>query len=297
MSCKSNERRALRVALTFFVTVLQVQATSECRESYYDFGVYPGECPSGAPEGAACTLTCIDGYEYASGNFTQTCQADGLWGPGLECKPIGGCPPIHSNYTTLPASNYDEWSHNHASYTDACDYGDDIYGIPWTYVSGDITRFCENGTWTGEPVGCRPRDGICPPIRSNYTSTQRWDFYSFNGTQFEDNCGSLEWVSGLGFWLCDEGTWTPVDGGPLVCESPKQPKGGLSGGELAIIIIAAVIFSGALIAIGGWCGSRRSSQKKSESSRSMNAISRPPHRAEHDLSHKSRANRVQPAEV
>lgn len=113
-------------------------------------GAVQKTCPEGV-EGDVCTFACPAG-STSNGYEERTCSGGAWGGAELTCAPKV-CPPIY-----VPNGGTGS---NCLSKTEGqtCTLGCDAQHT----LSGDPTRTCTDGAWTGTPVTCNA-DGRCPEV-------------------------------------------------------------------------------------------------------------------------------------
>lgn len=156
---------------------------------------------------STATYSCITGYG-PSGSTTRTCQANGTWSGTAPTCVIANCPALPNpsgGSVSAPLLTYG------ATATYGCNAGYDLVGA--------TMRTCQaNGTWSGAPPTCSPKDCGAPPKPTNGNATYTTTVYM---SQAMYSCSSGYMLSGATTRSCQsDGTWSattptcpPVDCG------------------------------------------------------------------------------------
>ncbi|XP_053387351.1 apolipoprotein(a)-like isoform X2 [Mercenaria mercenaria] len=145
-------------------------------------------------DGAAATYSCIFGYEIVDDVTTKRCKAGTWTGETIVCS-LKDCGPLADvTYGTVSAP---VTTHG-ASATFSCQYG---YG----FTSGDSTRTCVDGIWSGVQPTCTIKDcGYLPGITDGSVHTP----VTTHGAVAVYECDfGYQITSGDSTRTCDDGTW------------------------------------------------------------------------------------------
>ncbi|XP_045184070.2 CUB and sushi domain-containing protein 3-like [Mercenaria mercenaria] len=150
---------------------------------------------------ATATYSCQYGYSVTSGDTTRTC-ADGIWSgvqPTCTLKDCGPLAEVTYGTVSAPVTTHE------ASATYSCQYG-------YSVSSGDTTRTCVDGVWSGVQPTCTIKDcGYLPGITDGSVHTP----VTTHGAEAVYDCDfGYQITSGKSTRTCDDGTWS---GAEAVC--------------------------------------------------------------------------------
>ncbi|XP_035694345.1 complement factor H-like isoform X2 [Branchiostoma floridae] len=187
----------------------RVPAPTGCSSSPTLAYTYRSGCYSPYTHGERCTYRCHYGYSRVSGDYTRTCSGGRWAGTNLVCRRVStGCslpPTLSYTYRSGCSSPYT----NGERCTYRCRTG-------YSRVSGDYTRTCSGGRWSGTNLVCRRVSTYCssPPSLSYTYRSGCYSPYT-NGERCTYRCRTgYSRVSGDYTRTCSGGRWVGTN---LVC--------------------------------------------------------------------------------
>ncbi|XP_066298696.1 complement factor B-like [Branchiostoma lanceolatum] len=126
--------------------------SNRCSTPTTSTGVSRSGCWWPYRDGETCDFACAEGHERVSGNTSRTCESGSWSGEALVCERTSGCssPPYPSGAWRSGCSY---------PYTEGevCTY---TCFSSWGQTSGNNTRTCTDGQWSGDILVCE-RTGGC----------------------------------------------------------------------------------------------------------------------------------------